>query len=175
MRLTRRRSFAREVSPRTCQASAKSGMLPLVQDGKGNKFVTSRKNAKNRRAAIDSIEHHVERHLCMQTNQSSKVDCIRRESVRNNTLASISILPVLLTIVMCTSVTHAAAIDWPTHGFNLQRTGENPSESVLNPSTVGRLAQDLGFQPGGNPHHATGFGSWSYSKRSFEKSRLCRR
>ncbi len=33
----------------------------------------------------------------------------------------------------------AAATDWPMYGFNLQRTGENPFESILTPSTVGRL------------------------------------
>jgi len=31
------------------------------------------------------------------------------------------------------------ATDWPMYGFNLQRTGENPFESILTPSTVGRL------------------------------------
>ena len=33
----------------------------------------------------------------------------------------------------------ANAADWPMYGFNLQRTGENPFESILTPSTVGGL------------------------------------
>src|SRR5215472_8577782 len=33
----------------------------------------------------------------------------------------------------------AAATDWPMYGFNLQRTGENPFETIITPSTVAGL------------------------------------
>ena len=33
----------------------------------------------------------------------------------------------------------AAASDWPMYGFNLQRTGENPFETIITPSTVAGL------------------------------------
>src|SRR6478609_7986901 len=42
----------------------------------------------------------------------------------------------------------AANIDWPTFGFNVQRTGENPFESTLTPSTVGGLHQLWNFDLG---------------------------
>jgi outer membrane protein assembly factor BamB len=42
----------------------------------------------------------------------------------------------------------ATAIDWPTYGFNLQRTGENPFESVLTPATVGGLRELWSFDLG---------------------------
>src|SRR5450432_1607923 len=40
------------------------------------------------------------------------------------------------------------AADWPTYGFNLQRTGENPFESVLTPATVGGLHELWSFDLG---------------------------
>ena len=42
----------------------------------------------------------------------------------------------------------AAAVDWPMYGFNLQRTGENPFESILTPSTVGGLRKLWSFDLG---------------------------
>jgi len=42
----------------------------------------------------------------------------------------------------------AAATDWPMYGFNLQRTGENPFESILTPSTVGGLHELWSFDLG---------------------------
>ncbi len=42
----------------------------------------------------------------------------------------------------------SANIDWPTFGFNIQRTGENPAESVLTPSTVAGLHQLWSFDLG---------------------------
>ena len=42
----------------------------------------------------------------------------------------------------------AAATDWPTFGFNLQRTGENPFESIITPSTVGGLHMLWSFDLG---------------------------
>ena len=41
-----------------------------------------------------------------------------------------------------------AAVDWPMYGFNLQRTGENPFESILTPSTVGGLHELWSFDLG---------------------------
>jgi outer membrane protein assembly factor BamB len=41
-----------------------------------------------------------------------------------------------------------AAVDWPMYGFNLQRTGENPFESILTPSTVGGLRKLWSFDLG---------------------------
>src|SRR2546430_1386077 len=41
-----------------------------------------------------------------------------------------------------------AATDWPMYGFNLQRTGENPFESIITPSTVGGLHMLWSFDLG---------------------------
>jgi outer membrane protein assembly factor BamB len=41
-----------------------------------------------------------------------------------------------------------AAVDWPMYGFNVQRTGENPFESALTPSTVGGLHRLWSFDLG---------------------------
>ncbi len=40
------------------------------------------------------------------------------------------------------------AIDWSTYGFNLERTGENPFETVLTPATVGGLHELWSFDLG---------------------------
>ncbi len=42
----------------------------------------------------------------------------------------------------------AAAIDWPMYGFNRQRTGENPFESIITPSTVAGLHMLWSFDLG---------------------------
>lgn len=42
----------------------------------------------------------------------------------------------------------AANIDWPTYGFNLQRTGENPFESTITPLTVTGLHELWSFDLG---------------------------
>ncbi len=42
----------------------------------------------------------------------------------------------------------AANIDWPTFGFNLQRTGENPFETTITPSTVAGLQKHWSFDLG---------------------------
>ncbi|PYJ80039.1 MAG: hypothetical protein DME69_02475, partial [Verrucomicrobia bacterium] len=42
----------------------------------------------------------------------------------------------------------AAATDWPMYGFNLQRTGENPFESIITPSTVAGLHELWNFDLG---------------------------
>ena len=47
------------------------------------------------------------------------------------------------------------ATDWPMYGFKLQRTGENPFESIITPSTVGGLhvlwSFDFAERPGELP------------------------
>ena len=42
----------------------------------------------------------------------------------------------------------AANIDWPTYGFNLQRTGENPFETAITPATVAGLHELWSFDLG---------------------------
>ena len=42
----------------------------------------------------------------------------------------------------------AANIDWPTFGFNVQRTGENPFESIITASTVAELQMHWSFDLG---------------------------
>ena len=42
----------------------------------------------------------------------------------------------------------AGALDWATYGFNLQRTGENPFETTITPSTVAGLHQIWSFNLG---------------------------
>ena len=51
-------------------------------------------------------------------------------------------------LALSTGTAPAAAVDWPMYGFNLQRTGENPFESVLTPATVGGLHQLWSFDLG---------------------------
>jgi len=41
-----------------------------------------------------------------------------------------------------------AGVDWPMYGFNLQRTGENPFESILTPATVAGLHELWSFDLG---------------------------
>src|SRR5256885_2275290 len=50
-----------------------------------------------------------------------------------------ALLMALATLGLIIGASPVAATDWPMFGFNLQRTGENPFESILTPSTVGRL------------------------------------
>lgn len=47
-----------------------------------------------------------------------------------------------------TATSSAANIDWPTYGFNLQRTGENPFETTLTPATVAGLHKLWSFDLG---------------------------
>src|SRR5689334_4342227 len=46
------------------------------------------------------------------------------------------------------SAAPAPATEWLTYGFNLERTGENPFETVLTPATVGGLHQIWTFNLG---------------------------
>src|SRR5436190_10213428 len=83
----------------------------------------------------------------MQINERSTFDSILCESSYNRTLA-VSILLALLTTVTCVPFASAAKIDWPTYGFNLQRTGENPSENIITPSTAAGLHKIWDFDLG---------------------------
>jgi outer membrane protein assembly factor BamB len=51
-------------------------------------------------------------------------------------------------VVLTQSALSARATDWLTYGFNLQRTGENPFETVLTPATAGGLHQLWSFDLG---------------------------
>ena len=51
-------------------------------------------------------------------------------------------------VVLMESAISASATDWLTYGFNLQRTGENPFETVLTPATVAGLHQLWSFNLG---------------------------
>ena len=49
------------------------------------------------------------------------------------------IFVVLAALWLTVGARRVSATDWLMYGFNLQRTGENPFESILTPSTVGGL------------------------------------
>jgi hypothetical protein len=55
---------------------------------------------------------------------------------------------VLAALGLTVGARRAAATDWLTYGFNLQRGGENPFESVLTPSTVPGLHELWSFDLG---------------------------
>src|SRR5436305_10669942 len=74
----------------------------------------------------------------MQINYMSVPYSLPREDRRNRISRRLSLLINVLTLVIVPHFARAA-IDWPTYGFNLQRTGENRFESILTPSTVGGL------------------------------------
>src|SRR5436305_637827 len=59
-----------------------------------------------------------------------------------------ALLMALTALGLTVGASPAAATDWPTFGFNLQRTGENPFESIITPSTVGGLHQLWSFDLG---------------------------
>ena len=56
---------------------------------------------------------------------------------------------VLAALALTVGAGRVAATDWLMYGFNPQRTGENPFESVLTPSTVGGLHLLWSFDLGG--------------------------
>src|SRR5438477_3597514 len=70
------------------------------------------------------------------------------------------IFVVLAALWLTVGARRVSATDWLMFGFNLQRTGENPFESILTPSTVGRLhllwSFDLGAVRFMHPGLATG-------------------
>src|SRR5438874_13628525 len=70
------------------------------------------------------------------------------------------IFVVLAALWLTVGARRVSATDWLMYGFNLQRTGENPFESILTPSTVGGLHElwtfDLGAVTIMQPVLATG-------------------
>src|SRR6266581_1446169 len=58
------------------------------------------------------------------------------------------IFVVLAALWLTVGARRVTATDWPMYGFNLQRTGENPFESILTPSTVGGLHELWSFDLG---------------------------
>jgi outer membrane protein assembly factor BamB len=56
---------------------------------------------------------------------------------------------VLAALGLTIGAGRVAATDWLMYGFNLQRTGENPFESILTPSTVPDLHELWSFDLGG--------------------------
>ena len=59
-----------------------------------------------------------------------------------------ALLMALAILGLTVGASPATATDWPMYGFNLQRTGENPFESIITPSTVGGLHQLWSFDLG---------------------------
>src|SRR5712691_9044223 len=59
-----------------------------------------------------------------------------------------ALLMALAALALTIGAGPAAATDWPMYGFNLQRTGENPFETILTPSTVGGLHELWSFDLG---------------------------
>src|SRR5215831_17219699 len=70
------------------------------------------------------------------------------------------IFVMLAALGMTLGARPVAATDWLMYGFNVQRTGENPFESILTPSTVPGLHELWNFDLGGvtimQPVAATG-------------------
>src|SRR5947209_13953321 len=58
------------------------------------------------------------------------------------------IFVVLAALWLTVGARRVSATNCPMYGFNLQRTGENPFESILTPSTVGRLHMLWSFDLG---------------------------
>src|SRR5437660_3016752 len=58
------------------------------------------------------------------------------------------IFVVLAALWLTVGARRVSATDWLMYGFNLQRTGENPFESILTPSTVGGLHELWSFDLG---------------------------
>ena len=56
---------------------------------------------------------------------------------------------VVAAVGLTVGARRVAATDWLMYGFNLQRTGENPFESILTPSTVPGLHELWSFDLGG--------------------------
>src|SRR5437899_2382613 len=59
-----------------------------------------------------------------------------------------ALLMALAILGLTVGASPAAAIDWPMYGFNRQRTGENPFESIITPSTVAGLHMLWSFDLG---------------------------
>ncbi len=59
-----------------------------------------------------------------------------------------TVLLALVVLGLIVGASPAANVDWPTYGFNVQRTGENPFESTITPSTVAGLHELWSFDLG---------------------------
>src|SRR5207244_12001181 len=59
-----------------------------------------------------------------------------------------ALLMALAILGLTVGASPATATDWPMYGFNLQRTGENPFESIITPSTVAGLHELWSFDLG---------------------------
>src|SRR5262249_60466797 len=59
-----------------------------------------------------------------------------------------ALLVALAALGLTVGANPAPATDWPMYGFNLQRTGENPFETIITPSTVAGLHQLWSFDLG---------------------------
>ena len=68
--------------------------------------------------------------------------------LRKNGSAHQLVFVVLAALGLTVGAGRVTATDWLMYGFNLQRTGENPSESILTPSTVGGLHELWSFDLG---------------------------
>ncbi len=55
---------------------------------------------------------------------------------------------LFLFVVILAGLRPASATDWLTYGFNVQRTGENPSETAITPATVANLHKLWSFDLG---------------------------
>jgi outer membrane protein assembly factor BamB len=68
--------------------------------------------------------------------------------LRKNGSAHQLVFVVLAALGLTIGARRVTATDWLMYGFNLQRTGENPFESILTPSTVGGLHELWSFDLG---------------------------
>jgi outer membrane protein assembly factor BamB len=68
--------------------------------------------------------------------------------LRKNGSAHQLVFVVLAALGLTVGARRVTATDWLMYGFNLQRTGENPSESILTPLTVGGLHELWSFDLG---------------------------
>jgi len=84
----------------------------------------------------------------MQTNYVSVSRSIPRSYAQSWRSCRFSLLIAVLTLAIIGPQFAPAATDWPTFGFDVQRTGENPFESTITPSTVGGLHQLWNFDLG---------------------------
>src|SRR4051812_23348528 len=66
--------------------------------------------------------------------------------MNKRTAKSAALLMIILSLTVFAS--QAGNLDWPTFGFNVQRTGENPFESTITASTVAGLQMHWSFDLG---------------------------
>ena len=68
-------------------------------------------------------------------------------TVMKKRTAKSAVVPIII-LSLTAFASQAANIDWPTFGFNVQRTGENPFESSVTASTVAGLQMHWSFDLG---------------------------